>query len=94
MELNGVADSSNLAVPVVITIKVPESLDASRVVILHIHDEIVSEIKPTIVTKEDSKYATFVLTRFSNFAFVEYDQIITPPHRPGNDYLVPNTGIK
>lgn len=69
MTLEGVTDSENLDVPVKITLPVPENIsDPSKMKILHYHGDEVEEVAYTL--SEDQKTVTFVLSSFSDFAFV------------------------
>ena len=74
MDLENVADTENLAVPVRVTLPVPANINPEFLVVLHYHaDGSVEEVWPYIESREDGKmYASFVLTSFSDFALTEY----------------------
>ena len=72
MTLDGVSNTEELDVPVKITLPVPEGIqDLSKLKILHYHGDKVEEVSYTLSTGTDGKaYVTFVLSSFSDFAFV------------------------
>ena len=74
MDLENVANTENLAVPVKVTLPVPASINPQFLVVLHYHaDGSMEEVWPYIETKEDGKtYASFVLTSFSDFTMTEF----------------------
>jgi Leucine-rich repeat (LRR) protein len=79
IDLEGVADSSNLTYPVAITIPIPPSIDPDELVILHVSsDGTVEVIKPVI---NSDGTCTFVVTHFSTFAFTK---AVTPVVEPGD----------
>lgn len=69
MTLSGVKDASSLAVPVLITLPLPSSVSARRVVVLHYHS---GSSTPTVITpKVADGYISFTLTGFSDFVVTE-----------------------
>ena len=71
MDMEGVADSNNLQIPVVVSIPLPNGVESGRFVILHYNkDGSVEKIYPTI-TYDNGICATFILTSFSPFVFAE-----------------------
>ncbi len=69
MTLSGVKDASDLAVPVLITLPLPSSVSARRVVVLHYHN---GSSTPTVITpKVANGYLSFTLTGFSDFVITE-----------------------
>ncbi len=71
MDMEGVSDSKNLQIPVVVTIPLPDGVESSRFMILHYKEPgSVEKIYPAI-TYENGISATFVLTGFSPFVFAE-----------------------
>lgn len=79
MELDGVANTSNLAVPVKITLPVPDNINPSFLVILHYHAATgePEQIHPYVYQSEGKWYASFVLTSFSDFVMTELKQTST-----------------
>jgi len=84
---------SNLAVPVTITIPIPAGFNAANFRILHYYEGggtyDYTIITPTI---NGDNTATFVLTRFSEFALVEVLSSITTPSVPQNFRATPGNG--
>ena len=75
MNLTGVDDSSDLKVPVQVILPVPSNMNKDFLKILHyLHTGGTEEISPYIFEKDGVEYAKFVLTSFSDFAFVERDE--------------------
>lgn len=75
MDLANVADTENLEVPVQITLPVPENINPGFLVILHYHaNGDVEEIWPCVYydADQDSYFARFVLSSFSDFVMTEY----------------------
>ena len=72
MDLDNVADTENLDVPVKITLPIPESINPLFLVILHYHaNGYMEEITPYISYENGKHYASFVLTSFSDFVMIE-----------------------
>ena len=72
MDLENVADTENLEVPVKITLPIPENINPDFLVILHYHvDGTMEEIKPYVYSEGGQHYAAFVLTSFSDFVMIE-----------------------
>ena len=68
MDLDNVADTENLAVPVKITLPVPVTIDPDFLVVMHYHaNGTVEELHPYVYQKSGQYYAEFVLTSFSDF---------------------------
>ena len=62
--------SQYLAVPVKITLPIPDGINPSSLVILHrLTDDTVEEIQPYAYCEDSLWYASFVVTGFSDFAF-------------------------
>jgi hypothetical protein len=85
-------DLTNLDVPVMITIPIPEGMDPDKFRILHFYAGALSPDEFDIIVpilNEDKTTATFILTRFSEFAFVELadepDPKPDPDPKPGLD---------
>ena len=86
MTLENVQNTENLAVPVQIKLPVPENLDAEKLVVLHFNADgtLKETINPAISEDEGQKYATFVISSFSDFALAEnhkhaYKEVVTAP---------------
>lgn len=73
MTLSGVADSSDLAVPVKVTLPVPAGVNPDFLAILHYQaDGTVEELLHTVFEEPGGQwYASFVLTGFSDFTITE-----------------------
>lgn len=72
MDLDNVADTENLEVPVKITLPIPENINPDFLVILHYHvDGTMEEIMPYVYSEGGQYYAAFVLTSFSDFVMIE-----------------------
>ncbi|MEE0799975.1 MAG: hypothetical protein U0L91_01705, partial [Gemmiger sp.] len=72
MKLDGVAQSGELDVPVVITMPVPEDSFRKALRVLHYHgDGTVEVIWPTFVTVDGVEMIRFSLTSFSDFVLAE-----------------------
>ena len=72
MTLANVANPTNLAVPVKITLPIPTSINPDYLVIIHYHLTGEPElIWPHIYEKNGKMYADFVVTGFSDFAMTE-----------------------
>lgn len=70
------SEGQQLIVPIVIRMPVPERINPSFLVILHKHsDGSIEQIRPSIFFDEAAgrSYALFVVSSFSDFAFVEYN---------------------
>lgn len=75
MDLANVENTENLAVPVKISMPIPDSINPQFLVILHYHaDGSVEEIWPYLDVNLGQNMATFVLTSFSDFTFTEIAQ--------------------
>jgi len=81
MDLSNVEDTENLAVPVKITLPIPETMNPENVVILHYHANGTQETLYPAIGEEDGKnFASIVLTSFSDFAMTQLsDQEIENP---------------
>ncbi len=78
MELDGVQNTSDLVVPVKITLPVPGTLDPASLKILHYpadgsQPEV---IRPNVFEKDGQWYASFVIDHFSDFVMTEEKTII------------------
>lgn len=75
MTLENVDNSSELDIPVKITMPVPENINGDYISILHFkNDNSYEEIaKPYVFTKNGKQYVSFVVTGFSDFAMVEHE---------------------
>ena len=72
MDLENVADTENLEVPVKITLPVPAAINPAFLVVLHYHaDGTVEEVWPYIYDDGGQYFASFVLTSFSDFVLTE-----------------------
>lgn len=73
MDLDGVADTSSLAVPVCITLAVPEGMDPEKVRLVHYGAERTEVLEPIVVYEAEDGvwYARFVVGGFSPFALAE-----------------------
>ncbi|MBO5129241.1 MAG: dockerin type I repeat-containing protein [Oscillospiraceae bacterium] len=72
MDLENVADTENLEVPVKITLPVPAAINPAFLVVLHYHaDGTVEEVWPYIYDDGGQYFASFVLTSFSDFVMTE-----------------------
>lgn len=93
MNLENVEDPENLAVPVKITLPVPESINPEFLVVLHYHENGEVELLEPYVYEVDGEYfADFVLTSFSDFAMTQWLQETEHEHVfdqevPDPDYL-------
>ena len=68
MDLDNVANTEDLEVPVKITLPIPANINPDFLVILHYHvDGTMEEIEPYVYTENGQAYAAFVLTSFSDF---------------------------
>ena len=85
MELDGVQNPSDLAVPVKITLPIPESIEPARLIILHypansdpsgdgLPEEIIT---PSVFEKDGKWYASFILDHFSDFVMTMEKKIIS-----------------
>lgn len=75
MDLDNVANTEELEVPVKITLPIPETINPNFLVILHYHvDGTMEEIRPYIYTENGQVYAAFVLTSFSDFIMTQTAQ--------------------
>ena len=73
MDLENVANTENLAVPVKVTLPVPASINPQFLVVLHYHaDGTMEEVQPFVETVDGKTYASFVLTSFSDFTMTEF----------------------
>lgn len=73
IDLEGCDDSTRLAVPVRITMPVPNDVDADRLCIMHLHhDGTYEEIWPLSISA-DGKLVSFTIKSFSIFAFGQDD---------------------
>ena len=75
MTLENVDNSSELDIPVKITMPVPENINGDYISILHFkNDNSYEEIeKPYVFAKNGKQYVSFVVTGFSDFAMVEHE---------------------
>lgn len=72
MTLTNVEDPENLAVPVKISLPVPDSINPDFLVVLHYcYDGTVEHITPYIREANGKVYADFVLTSFSDFVMTQ-----------------------
>ena len=74
MTLDNVADTSELDVPVQITLPVPKNINPDFLVILHYHADGSYEelMMPYVFYENGQYYARFVLTGFSDFVMTQY----------------------
>lgn len=76
MDLSNVEDTENLAVPVKITLPIPENINPDFLVILHFtqsgHVEEISMPFLHVFKENGQLYTSFVLTSFSDFAMTHY----------------------
>lgn len=80
--LDGVTDSSNLDIPVIIVMPLPTSLNNYKVKLYHIHgDEEPEEVTAANVSYSENTI-TFVADRFSNYVFAADGVRDTNPARP------------
>ncbi len=72
MTLVNVENTEQLAVPVKVTLPCPETIDPGTLIIYHYHGENTEpeEVAFTVTMEDGRTYISFVLTGFSNFAFV------------------------
>lgn len=75
MTLENVTDTDDLAVPVKITLPVPEGINSELLVILHYHAGIVETVSFTL--SQDGTQVSFVLTGFSDFVMTQSKQAST-----------------
>ncbi len=70
IDIEGVADSKKLDIPIQITMPAPNRVIPDRMVILHYHsDGSIETIHPGLFYKDGIPYLNFVLTSFSPFVF-------------------------
>lgn len=75
MTLDNVADPENLAVPVKITLPVPDTINPEFLVVLHYHENgDVERLEPHVYEVNGEYFADFVLTSFSDFAMTQWLQ--------------------
>lgn len=88
ISLDGATDSSNLQVPIHITIPIPKGMNAERFKVLHYHKDGSMEIvTPTI--DEANNTASFTVTSFSTFVFANEEETeFTDPEFPFIDVPV------
>lgn len=86
MNLNHVDDPENLPVPVYISIPIPKKLTAENLAIFHYHQdgshEIIHLTKDNIYSEDGQRYATIVLTSFSDFALAPLLDTTEPTEKP------------
>ena len=80
MDLENVEDTENLAVPVKITLPIPETINPDLLVILHYHangtmEELRYPDSVSIYQKDNQNYASFVLTSFSDFVMTQLTSV-------------------
>ena len=81
MNLDGVKDSTNLDIPVTITIPIPEGIDPIRLVIIH---EAQDGTQESVVKKiNNDGTVSFTITHFSEFLFAE--EIPAADEKPSGD---------
>lgn len=71
MTMEGVANANNLAVPVQITLPVPEGIDTSKLVIFHHHGGTTETVPFQIIEKDGKTFAVFCVAGFSDFTMTE-----------------------
>ena len=71
MTMEGIANASNLAVPVQITLPVPTSIEASKLVIFHHHGGTTEAVPFQIIEKDGKTFAAFCVAGFSDFTMTE-----------------------
>lgn len=71
MTMEGVTNTENLAVPVQITLPVPTSIEASKLVILHHHGGTTETVPFQIIEKNGKTFAAFCVAGFSDFTMTE-----------------------
>ena len=76
MDLDNVADTEDLEVPVKITLPVPANINPEFLVILHYDASggVKELIMPYLFTEGGQTYVSFVLTSFSDFVMTQYRQ--------------------
>lgn len=84
MDLANVEDTENLAVPVKITLPIPSTINPGFLVILHYHangevEELMVGDKVHVFTQGGQKYASFVLTSFSDFTMTQQSETVDVP---------------
>ncbi len=89
MDLENVADTENLAVPVKITMPIPAKINPDFLVILHYHangtmEELRYPNNVSIYKDGNQHYASFVLTSFSDFVMTQFSSV--PVYRLYNPY--------
>ena len=75
MTLGNVENSSELDIPVKITMPIPENINGDYISILHFKNDNNYEVieKPYVFIKDGKQYVSFVVTGFSDFAMVEHE---------------------
>lgn len=71
MTMEGVKNASDLAVPVQITLPVPEGIDTSKLVIFHHHGGTTEAVPFQIIEKDGKTFAAFCVAGFSDFTMTE-----------------------
>ena len=89
MDLENVADTEKLAVPVKITMPIPAKINPDFLVILHYHangtmEELRYPNNVSIYKEGNQYYASFVLTSFSDFVMTQFASV--PVYRLYNPY--------
>lgn len=84
MDLDNVEDTENLAVPVKITLPIPNTINPRFLVILHYHangtvEELMAGDKVHVFNQGGQKYASFVLTSFSDFTMTQQKEQLEIP---------------
>ena len=77
MTLENVADTKNLAVPVKITLPVPDGMNPSQVVVIHYHGNSTEVLEPVIVEVSGKYFVSVVLEGFSDFAITQKQHVHT-----------------
>ena len=74
-QMNGVEPTDEFAVPIKITMPLPGGIDSNNVRILHYtaNGTLEEIVFPYVFEKEDTYYASFVVTHFSTFVFANVD---------------------
>ena len=86
MELEGVAGTDDLAVPVAVTLPIPETIDPAFLVLLHYaadgSAETIGKDRYNVYQGKDQWYVYFILDHFSDFVLTQEKQEST--HIPGD----------
>ena len=69
--MENLENTEELAVPVVITLPIPEELNPKRVSVIHYHSDGTEVLEASVEEVDGMHYASIVVEGFSDFAMVE-----------------------